>query len=149
MKHKATSSAELQQDIASGITSTKNTTRIAAILDLLKDESIVRPQDVARWFVWTFRGREGRPLAWQWLQDNWAWVEETFSGDKSYDDFPRYAASCLSTRQQLEEYVAFFSPMQSVAALTRVITMGISEIEGRVELIERDGDAVRQALAKL
>lgn len=148
-KHKETSSAELQQDIASGITSTKNLDRIKATLELIKDESIVRPQDAARWFVWTIRGREGRPLAWQWLQDNWQWIEETFSGDKSYDDFPRYAANSLVTRQQLEEYRAFFGPMQHIAALSRVITMGVSEIEGRVELIERDAPAVRNALAKL
>lgn len=148
-KHKATSSAELQQDIASGITSTKNTYRIKEILSLIKDENIVRPQDAARWFVWTIRGREGRALAWQWLQDNWQWIEKTFSGDKSYDDFPRYAASSLVNRQQLDEYRAFFAPMQDVAALARVITMGISEIEGRVELIERDSAAVQKALAEL
>ncbi|MDB5186573.1 MAG: putative Aminopeptidase [Candidatus Saccharibacteria bacterium] len=147
--HKATSSAELQQDIASGVTSTKNPDRIAMLLDLIKDESVIRPQDAARWFVWIIRGREGRPFAWQWLQNNWAWIEKTFSGDKSYDDFPRYAANSLVTRQHLDEYRAFFTPMQEVAALSRVITMGISEIEGRVELIEHDKDAVRQALAKL
>lgn len=148
-KHKETASAELQQDIASGITSTKNPERISVILDMIKDDTIVRPQDAARWFVWTIRGREGRPLAWQWVQDNWSWVVKTFSGDKSYDDFPRYSASSLVTRQQLEEYRAFFDPMKDIAALSRVITMGISEIEGRVELIERDGSAVRDTLAKL
>jgi aminopeptidase N len=147
--HKETASAELQQDIASGITSTKNPERISAILNMIKDDSIVRPQDAARWFIWTIRGREGRALAWQWLQDNWGWVVKTFSGDKSYDDFPRYSANSLVTRQQLEEYRAFFGPMKDVAALSRVVTMGISEIEGRVELIERDGPAVRDTLSTL
>lgn len=145
----STSSADLQQDIASGITSTKDSARIATNLDLIKNQDIVRPQDAARWFVWTIRGREGRPLAWQWLRDNWSWVVKTFSGDKSYDDFPRYSASCLVTRQQLDEYKSFFGPMQDIAALSRVITMGISEIEGRVELIERDAPAVRRALSEL
>jgi len=147
--HKETASAELQQDIASGITSTKNPERISTILNMIKDDSIVRPQDAARWFIWTIRGREGRALAWKWLQDNWDWVVDTFSGDKSYDDFPRYSANSLVTRQQLDEYRAFFGPMKDIAALSRVITMGISEIEGRVELIERDGPAVRDILTTL
>ncbi len=147
--HKQTASAELQQDIASGITSTKDLARISSILEMIKDESTVRPQDAARWFIWIMRGREGRQIAWQWLQDNWDWVIKTFSGDKSYDDFPRYSASCLVTRVQLKEYRDFFGPMKDIAALSRVITMGISEIEGSVVLIERDGDAVRDALAKL
>lgn len=148
-KYKSSSSAELQQDIASGITSTKSADKISYILNLIKDEKIVRPQDAARWFIWTIRNRDGRTLAWQWLQDNWSWIEKTFSGDKSYDDFPRYAASGLITRQQLEEYKAFFTPMQHIAALSRVISMGVSEIEGRVALIERDKEAVRQALNEL
>jgi aminopeptidase N len=148
-KHKATSSAELQQDIASGVTATKDPVRLASLLELIKDDTVVRPQDAARWFIWIIRSREGRPLAWQWIQDNWPWVVKTFSGDKSYDDFPRYSASSLVTRQQLNEYRAFFGPMQDIAALSRVITMGISEIEGRVDLIEGDGPEVRATLARL
>lgn len=147
--HKASQSAELQQDIAAGLTSTKNPERITQLLALLKDESVVRPQDVARWFVWTLGGRDGRELAWQWLQNNWQWITDTFGGDKSYDDFPRYAAGRLVTRQQLNDYRTFFAPMQQEPALARVIAVGISEIEARVELIERDSAAVRTALAQL
>lgn len=147
--HKASHSAELQQDIAAGLTSSKKPERIAQLLTLLKDDTVVRPQDVARWFVWTMSSREGREPTWQWLQQNWQWITTTFGGDKSYDDFPRYAAGRLVTRQQLNDYRTFFTPMQQEPALARVITMGISEIEARVELIERDSTAVRTALAQL
>lgn len=147
--YKTTSSADLKQDICSGLTSTKNEPAIRKLLDVIKDEAIVRPQDVARWFVYLIRNRDGRVVAWQWLQDNWDWIEKTFSGDKSYDDFPRYAAGSLVTREELEEFRAFFTPMQEVPALARAITVGLSEIEGRVELIERDAQAVRDELAKL
>ncbi|MFI5212754.1 MAG: ERAP1-like C-terminal domain-containing protein, partial [Candidatus Saccharimonadales bacterium] len=147
--HTASSSAELQQDIAAGLTATKNLERIGQILELLQDESVIRPQDAARWFAWTLRNRDGRQPAWQWLQQNWPWIVKTFGGDKSYDDFARYTASGLTTRQQLDEFRAFFAPMQQEPALARVITIGISEIEARVELIERDSAGVRAALVKL
>ena len=148
-EYKKTSSVDLKQDIVLGLTSTKNPLKIVQLLGLIKDEDIVRHQDVARWFVWLIRNRDGRKLAWQWIQDNWSWIKQTFGGDKSYDDFPRYAATSLVTNEQLEQYRTFFTPMLNEPALTRVITMGISEIEGRVELIERDAAAVRAALAKL
>lgn len=144
--HKKSTSAELQQDIVSALTSSKDATVLARLLDLIKDESVVRHQDVFRWFVAIIRNRDGRDQAWQWVQDNWSWVEATFRGDKSYDDFPRYSALGLVTRQQLEQYKTFFGPKQHEPSLSRVIAMGISEIEGRVELIERDSDAVRAAL---
>ena len=148
-EYKKTSSGDLQQDIASGLTSSKNPKKLAELLALVLDDKVVRSQDVARWFVWTIRNRYGRDVAWQWVQDNWAWIKKTFGGDKSYDDFPRYSALGLMTRTQLEEYKVFFAPMQNEPALKRVIAMGISEIEGRVELIERDTAAVRETLIKL
>ncbi len=144
--YKATQSVDLRQDISIGVTSTRVPEKIAELLDNMKNPDIVRPQDVFRWFVYLIRDKESRDQTWQWVRDNWDWVEATFKGDKSYDDFPRYSASGLMTRQQLDEYKAFFGPMTDVPALTRTITMGISEITGRVELIERDKAAVQEAL---
>lgn len=147
--YKSCTSADIRRDIASGITSTRNTDDIAKILTLLKDDSIIRPQDVAHWFVWTIRNRTGRIQAWQWLKENWQWISATFDGDKSFDVFPRYAASSLNTQQLLTEYRDFFTPLKSEPALTRAITLGLSEISARVELIKRDSDAVHEALLKL
>lgn len=145
-QYKQTHSIDLKQDICVAVTSTKVPAKITELLENIKNPDIVRPQDVFRWFVYLIRVKDSREYAWKWVQDNWDWVEKTFKGDKSYDDFPRYSASGLVTRKHLEEYKAFFGPMVSIPALSRTITMGISEIEGRVELIERDKDAVQKAL---
>jgi aminopeptidase N len=145
----STHSSEIQNDICLGATSTRVPEKINELLDNIKDADTIRPQDVFRWFVYLIRGRESREPAWRWVRDNWDWVETTFKGDKSYDDFPRYSANGLMSRTQLDEYKAFFGPMASVPALSRTITMGISEIEGRVELIERDQAAVVKALLAL
>jgi aminopeptidase N len=142
-------SGELRQDISLGITSTKIPSKIAQLLHSIKNPEMVRPQDAARWFIYLVRGRESRTMAWTWIRDNWQWIIDTFGGDKSYDDYPRYSASALTTKLQLDEYKAFFIPMKDILALTRAISMGISEIEGRVDLIERDGPAVREALLQL
>jgi len=142
-------SSEIQQDIASGLTSTKEPVVIEKILTIIKDPSYVRPQDVTRWFVWTLRNRHGREMAWKWLRSNWEWIEKTFGSDKSYDDYPRYAAGALMTRTQQQEYKNFFTPLHNIPALHRVITIGMGEIEGRLALLERDGDAVRSALRNL
>lgn len=142
----STSSAELQQDIASGLTSTKSQRQIDELLGMLTQPRIIRSQDVARWFVYLIRNRYSRTKTWDWLRDNWQWIETTFGGDKSYDDYPRYAASGLSTKQQLQEYREFFEPLKSQKSLTRVIEMGMSEIQARVELIEADAAEVRSTL---
>lgn len=144
-----TSSSEIKLDISAGLTSTRSPEKIKQLLEYIKNPEIVKPQDVFRWFAYLIRGRESRTLAWQWIQNNWDWVEKTFAGDKSYDDFVRYSANGLMTRDQLEEYKAFFEPKKNIPALTRTITIGISEIIGRVELIEKDEPAVVAALKAL
>lgn len=147
--YSSSSSAELKGDVGSGITSTKDTVRIAQLLELAKDTQVIRTQDTTRWVIGLLRGREGRDLAWQWIQDNWTWIKTTFDDGKTYDDYPRYAAGALMSREQLAQYDAFFSPMTTDIALTRVIAIGLSEIEGRLDLIERDGPAVLRALHDL
>ena len=142
----ATQSSELQHDICVGITSTRDHDAIDTLLDAIKNPAIVRPQDVFRWFVYLIRGKESRDTAWQWMKQNWSWIEKTFGGDKSYDDFPRYAATGLSSRKHLDEYITFFEPLQSEPALSRTISLGISEIRARVEAIERDSEAVQKRL---
>ncbi|TAL15231.1 M1 family peptidase [Patescibacteria group bacterium] len=147
--YKDSSSGELRQDISVGITSTRIPEKIIELLEVIKDPDVVRAQDAARWFIYMIRGRDSRTATWRWIRDNWKWVMDTFSSGKNYDEYPRYAATALSTREQLQEYIDFFTPLKKDIALNRAITMGISEIKGRVELIERDSAAVISALNNL
>ena len=144
--YKNTPSNDLQNDIAIGLTSTKNPKTAEKILANIKDSNIIRPQDASRWFVYLIRTRESRQIAWNWLKENWTWVEEKFGDDKSYDDFIRYAATTLLTTDELNDFRQFFEPMENIPALARTIKLGITEISARVELIERDKEAVISSL---
>jgi len=144
--YKNTPSNDLQNDIAIGLTSTKNPKTAEKILANIKNSNIIRPQDASRWFVYLIRTRESRQIAWNWLKENWAWVEGTFGEDKSYDDFIRYAATALLTPNELDDFRQFFEPMENIPALARTIKLGITEISARVELIERDKTDVLSAL---
>lgn len=145
--YRHSSSADLRDDISSGLTNARQDSHISYLLDNLTDTDIVRPQDTARWFVYLIRNRYSRSTTWQWMQDNWQWIESTFGGDKSYDYFPRYAATGLSTAEQRAEYEQFFAPLRANPALTRTIDLGLLEIDARLDLLERDGQAVRAALS--
>ena len=142
-----TPSADLQVDIALSLTSTKNPATAERILAAIKDADIIRPQDASRWFAYLIRTRDNRQIAWNWLKKNWSWMKDTFGGDKSYNTFIRYAASTLLTRDELNDFTEFTTPLRAEPALTRTIDLGIREIAGRVALIERDQAAVIDALS--
>jgi aminopeptidase N len=147
--YRTTHSSELQGDIATGLASTKRRETIERLLSLLKDEHTVRKQDLIRWYVALLSNKYGRTLTWRWMRDEWPWINAAFDGDKSYDYFPRYSASLLTTRDQLDEYRNFFTPLRANPALTRTIDMGLLDLEGRIALLERDTPAVVEALRNL
>ncbi len=141
-------SAELRSDIASGVTATRDYSELKHLTRLLTNTRVIRSQDTIHWFVDLLRNREGRELAWKWLRDNWKWIEKTFASDKSHDYFPRYAASLLMTRQQLAEYREFFTPLRNDQSLVRAIDMGLLDLEGKLDLIDRDAPGVIAALSR-
>lgn len=138
-----TSNVDLKSELIGALTSTRSIPEAEQLLGRLQDQTKVRLHDVDHWLVFLMRNRYTQEPAWQWLRDNWQWIEDTFSTDKSFDYFPRYAASALNTRQCLEEYRAFFTPLQHWPQLSRNIDMGIEELENRIAWIERDAHDVK------
>lgn len=147
--HDTTQSSELQEDIISGLTGTKDISVIKQLLEIMTDSQRVRPQNAVHWFIYCLRNRYGRNATWQWVQDNWQWVEDTYGSDKSYDIFPTALGSALNTIQQLKEYGSFFTPMMHDASLKRAITIGKSEIAARAEWLQQDKEAVLATLRDL
>lgn len=141
-----TAATDIKDDICSGLTSVQQPEHITMLLTHLTNKAIIRPQDNARWFAYLIRNRHAREATWQWMKDNWQWIEDTFGGDKSYDYYPRYAAGGLRTLEELTDYSTFFSKMKQQPSLARTIAMGEHEIHARIDLLERDTQAVADAL---
>jgi aminopeptidase N len=137
-----TSNVDLKQELIGALTTTRSAADGARLLARLTDTTKVRQHDVDTWLVYLQRNRYTQELAWNWVRDNWKWIEETFSRDKSFDYFPRYSASAFNTRKLFEEYKAFYTPLMHWTQLTRNVTMGIEELESRIAWLERDVAAV-------
>jgi aminopeptidase N len=142
----STANVDLKLDVAAALTTTEQADEVKKLLARFKDAEKVRPQDLQRWLAYLLRNRHSRSVAWKWVKDNWDWIEKTYAGDKSYDYFPRYAASAFNTPELLQEYKAFFEPLTANLALARNITMGVEEIENRVAWLKRDVKAVKANL---
>jgi aminopeptidase N len=137
---------ELRSDIVDAITGTHDPALVAKLIDMLNDRSLVKSQDLPRWFGLLIRSRFARTAAWDWVRHNWDVIDTTFGGDKSYDHFPRIAGSSLANQTQLEEYRAFFGPLRQDPALTRIIEIGEADIAARIAWLDRDTAAVRSRL---
>jgi aminopeptidase N len=147
--YKTTNDADLQQDITSGLTSTRRPEQYQALIAQLTDGDLIRKQDVARWFVGLMRNRYAREDSWNWMVDKWPWIEEHFGQDKTYDSFPRYTAMILGTEKWHARYREFFEPLMSHPALKRTIKIGLTDIATQAEWTKRDLPKVQAFLQEI
>ncbi len=136
--HDTTHSSELKADACDALTATRDLKVAARLLSRLKNGKLIKPQDVDRWLIYLLRNRYTRDVAWQWMVDEWAWLQKTFENDKSYDYLPRYAASVINTREYEQKYHALFDSKLDQPMLTRNITIGFEEITARLAWLDRD-----------
>lgn len=143
--YKETLSADERVNLTVGMTSMRDP-EIAKDVVKMFTSKLIKPQDIAYWFIYTIRNRHSRQIAWQWMQDNWGWIEKQFKNSHDYADFPKYSASGMSTREELEQYKTFFEQKLNEQEIAMVIRQGIEEIEVRVLWRERDLDAIATLL---
>ena len=148
-QYKLTADAALKNEIASGLTTTENPKQTAKIIGILKDQSVIRPQDLFSWFAWMMMNKHSRTETWRWLRENWDYIQKTYSSDQSFDSFPRHAAEGLSNKTELEEFREFFREFRENPALKRTIAMGENDISSRMEWIAQNHESLAKALQKI
>lgn len=145
----ASSVAEFKRELSAAVSWVKSETAIKELLSDMKNAEIVKPQDIAFWYLYILNKDFAQEIAWSWGKENWDWVIEKLGGDMSFDKFVIYPANSFKTAEKLAEYKAFFEPKLSILGLERNILMGIKEIEARVKLIDNQKTSVAAAIAEL
>ncbi|MEK7059673.1 MAG: M1 family metallopeptidase [Patescibacteria group bacterium] len=146
--YSSTKSADEKDEIASGLTGAHDPGRYKQLIDILSGE-VIRRQDLLHWFAWLLRNRHSRAASWQWMVNNWVWIEQEFASDKNYDHFPRFAGSVFSHASELADFRKFFDDKRSIVALTRNITLGEQEIISRVAWRDANEKPVKDWLKNL
>lgn len=144
--HDNTNNSDLMADICASLTGTRDPQKAEQLLARIKNAKLIKPQDADRWLIYLMRNRYTKQLAWDWMEGNWDWIEQTYAEDKSYDMLPRYAASSVNTKELAGRYDKFFTPKLSEITLKRNIEMGQAEIAARVAWLARDLKPVQQYL---
>jgi aminopeptidase N len=143
--YKQLENADERNEIAGALTSTRDPKQARTLINGMTGSS-VRLQDVAMWYIWLLRNHYSRQAAWEWMTNNWQWIEEKFGSDKTYDNFPTYSAAVFSRQPELHQYEEFFKPKMKIIALGRAIKLGLEEIEARVAWREANEQSTKNWL---
>lgn len=146
--YQKTADAVFKQDICAALTKTQDDQLIAQLIDRFKDADTIKPQDLRAWFRGVLANDHGQQAAWDWIQQEWSWLEKTVGGDMEFPTYITVISRIFKTAQRLAEFKRFFTPKENDPMLKREIQMDEKVIASRVELIESEQDAVNAAIAK-
>ena len=136
---------EIKFDLLFATTLARDETTLEKMMDYLKKPEVVKPQDHFHLFLYLVRNPRVKAKVFNWMEENWDYVRK-ISGDKSLDDYPRYTAASIRTKEEFEKYCKFFEPKENDPALARAIIIGKNEILARLALIEKDREEVFKIL---
>lgn len=137
-----------KQDICAALTKTQDDQLIAQLIDRFEDADTIKPQDLRAWFRGVLTNDHGQQAAWDWIQQEWSWLEKTVGGDMEFPTYITVISRIFKTSQRLAEFKRFFTPKENDPMLKREIQMDEKVIASRVELIESEQAAVNAAIAK-
>lgn len=146
--YQKTADAGFKQDICAALTKTQDDQLIAQLIDRFKDADTIKPQDLRAWFRGVLANDHGQQAAWDWIQQEWSWLEKIVGGDMEFPTYITVISRIFKTAQRLAEFKRFFTPKENDPMLKREIQMDEKVIASRVELIESEQDAVNAAIAK-
>ena len=106
----------------------------------------VRLQDAAYWVAYSFGNRFARDTTWQWMVENWEWLQSNIGSDLSFYRMPNYAARNYSDESFLPTFKEFFESHMS-AAFERAVNQGIETIQWQAAWRTRDLEAIKQFFA--
>ncbi len=118
------------------------------LFGLLNQPEIVRPQDHIYLYIYLLRNYHTRARTVEWLTRNWDYVTK-LTGDKSVEDYPRYAANVIRTSEEATIFFDFFDQKKDLPVLQRTIKIAHAEIDARLGLIKREQPKIDQALQRL
>lgn len=139
--------ASFKSDLSAALTSTTDPTLIGRLVEKFEDADTIKPQDLRGWFRGVLANDAGQQAAWDWIRNDWQWLDDTVGGDMEFTTYITVIAGIFHTSARLAEFKAFFEPKLATPGMTREITMDIKIIESRVDLIEREKDAVNNAVS--
>ncbi len=146
-EYQATPDAAYKSDLEAAVTSTTDPKELKKIISYFKDADVIKPQDLRGWFMYILYNHKGEQLAWDWIRDNWSWLNATVGGDMEFATYITVISRIFRTPTRLAEFKAFFEPKLNVALISREIKMDTKVIATRVDLIKEEQDAVNKAVA--
>lgn len=140
--HHTSHLTEEKTTLAAAITGFKQPEIIEQALGMIQGEH-VRLQDATYWIAYSLMNRHAKERTWQWLKDNWQWLDEKLGTDLSFYRMPLYVARVFSRADIKRDYEAFFDARMT-PGLERSYKQGLEMLDWQTRWRERDSQRLTE-----
>lgn len=148
-KYQTETDPELKSDLLFALAAlSKQPEHLDRLMELLDQPDIVRPQDHIFLYIYLLRNHRTRARVLDWLVTHWDYIKQ-LTGDKSIEDYPRYASALIRTPEEAAVFYNFFTPLENDPILKRTLKMARTDIDCRLQTIQTDAPAVHAKLKTL
>ena len=129
------------------ITNAKQEAHLETLLNLLSDSQTIRPQDHRGFVHDLLANQRTREKTFAWLYANWDYLVKLVDG-KSLDTYLKLMARFVRNEEARADFEKFSSRFEKDPALSRIIKIGLYEIENQLNLITKNQQILHQKLEK-
>lgn len=147
-EYQSTTDTGYKDDLLIALTETTHLPQIQKILSTLKDTELIKPQDIFSWIKRLLKNATAQQLSWDWLRNNWNWLEKTVGIDLEFSSFIEVPALIFHTPERLTEYKDFFGPKSTEHGFKREIDMDTKVLSAKVTLVSKETLPTITALTK-
>jgi aminopeptidase N len=144
----ATTDSTFQRELSLALAATQKATTVAEIISQYKNTDLVKPQDLRFWFSALVSRAFSQAAAFDWLVENWDWVQEKLGGDMASGDFIKVIGNSFDSEEKLAAFTAFTDRFKDEPAFKRLVEMAKTQITSKIELLAAQKEKVQVALAK-
>lgn len=135
-----------KQDLLTAITMTNDKNELEKIVGNFENADVIKPQDLRNWYRNILANQKGQQLAWDWIRNDWSWLEKTIGGDMEFTSYITVTSRIFATAARLKEFKEFFGSKVNQPGLGREIKMDTKVIATKVDLVEDEKEEVNRAI---
>lgn len=147
--YQTTNEVELKFDLEHALTAVQNQKAGEILIKQLTNPEVIKPQDMQIFFHYLMLNSTTKPLAWQWLTNNFENLRRQFSDNKDYVGFMTTASMAIRTQGEFDQFIDLFAPYQNDLAMERDFKVAKTEISRKIKLWRDQIEAVEQKLEDL
>ncbi|XP_014694544.1 glutamyl aminopeptidase [Equus asinus] len=143
-QYQETSLAQEKEKLLYGLASVRNVTLLSRYLDLLKDSSVIKTQDVFTVIRYISYNSYGKSMAWNWIQLNWDYLVNRYTINDRYLGRIVTIAEPFNTELQLWQMESFFKKYPEAGAGEQPREQVLETVRNNIKWLKQNRDAIKQ-----